>query len=214
MSFTDLLTGNRIVRKAADAMLARYARKRTLFLDRADGAELQRKTLHRLIAKARDTRFGREHDFASIRTVADYQSRVPIRDYEAFWKDYWQASYPNIENVTWPRKIPYYALSSGTTSGSTKYIPISHEMLQSNRKAAFTTIAFHRHLYPDVPLLNGRIFFLGGNTDMSPQADGSKPGDLSAIAALEVSPFIRPYTFPPLELSRIADWEENCRQWR
>ena len=37
------------------------------------------------------------------------------------------------------RKIPYYALSSGTTSGTTKYIPVSREMVASNKKAAFTT---------------------------------------------------------------------------
>ena len=210
-TFAELSTGNRLVRKAADAVLARFSRKRTLYLDRVDAAELQQQTLLNLVRKARRTRFGREHDFDSIRSVADYQARVPVRDYEAFWKEYWQAAYPHLDNVTWPGRIPYYALSSGTTSGTTKYVPVSKEMLASNRKAAFTTLAFYRNLHPDVPLFNGRIFFLGGNTDMTRQPDGSQPGDLSAIAAVEVPRLLRPYTFPPLDLSAIGNWEQKVQ---
>lgn len=212
MSFADVLTGNRLVRKAADAFLARFARQRTLSLDALDVPAAQERALLKLVRTARHTRFGREHDFAGIRSVADYQARVPVRDYEAFWKSYWQAAYPRLENATWPGWIPYYALSSGTTSGTTKYIPVSREMLSSNRKAAFTTLAFYRHVYPDVPLFNGRVFFLGGRTDMPPKADGSREGDLSAIAAVEVSGLLRPYTFPPLELSRLADWDAKLRR--
>ena len=52
--------------------------------------------LLRLVRQRRGTRFGRDHDFARIRTVADYQRRVPLRDYEAFWKDYWQPAFPHL----------------------------------------------------------------------------------------------------------------------
>jgi hypothetical protein len=210
-TLTEMLTGNRLVRKFADAALAVFARKRTLALDRMNAGEVQSRTLLRLVRRARRTRFGRDHDFTTIRSVADFQSRVPVRDYEAFWKEYWQPVYPRIEDSTWPGRIPYYALSSGTTSGATKYIPVSKEMLSSNRKAAFTTLALYRFVHPDVPLFNGRVFFLGGRTDMPAKLDGSREGDLSAIAAVAVSPLLRPYAFPPLELSGIADWDTRLR---
>lgn len=211
MSFADVLTGNRLVRWAADNMLARFSRKRTLFLDAADAPALQERTLLTLIRKARQTRFGKEHDFESIRSVADYQQRVPVRDYEAFWAQYWQPGFPRIEDITWPGHIPYFALSSGTTSGTTKYIPISNEMLKSNRKAAFTTLAFYRHLFPNERLFNGRVLFLGGNTGMKREANGSRSGDLSAIAAVEISNLLRPYTFPPLDIASIGDWDTKLR---
>ncbi len=211
MTLADLLTGNRLIRWAADNVLARFGRKRTDYLDAIDAAALQERTLLKLVHKARNTRFGKEHDFAAIRTVADYQQRVPVRDYEAFWTNYWQPSFPRIDNITWPGFIPYYALSSGTTSGTTKYIPISRQMLKSNRKAAFTTLAFYRHLFPNERLFSGRVFFLGGNTGMRSEANGSRSGDLSAIAAVEVSSLLRPYAFPPLELSGIGDWDTKLR---
>ena len=39
------------------------------------------------------------HDFARVRSVADYQRRVPLREYEAFWADYWRGPYPALRGV-------------------------------------------------------------------------------------------------------------------
>lgn len=203
----DTFTGSPIVRRLADTGLVRYAYHRTKALDRLDVPRVQRKILARLLRKAEQTRFGRDHSFAGIRNIKDYQAAVPVRDYEAFWQQYWQPVFPNLEGATWPEPIPYYALSSGTTSGTTKYIPISREMLASNRKAAFTTMGLFRSFAPKADIFGGRLFFLGGNTDMRLETNGSRSGDLSAIATIEISPLTRSFTFPPRELSGIANWE-------
>jgi hypothetical protein len=193
--------------------MLRYAHHRAVALDQMDVARVQRNTLLRLVRKARNTRFGRDHDFNRIASIADYQARVKVHEYEWFWNNYWKDAYPRIDNITWPGKIPYYALSSGTTSGATKYIPVSHEMVASNRKAGFTTTALFRHAYPGAKLLNGKFFFLGGSTDLRKQADGSLAGDLSGIAAREVYGAIRPYTFPPEEMTLITNWEEKVQRF-
>jgi hypothetical protein len=211
--FLAPLAGKRWVRKAADAVLLRYAHVRTRDLDAMDAGRVQHATLLKLVHHARKTRFGQDHDFSRISSVADYQARVGIHDYEWFWNRYWKDSYPNLDNVSWPGKIPYYALSSGTTSGTTKYIPVSREMVASNKKTAFTTLALFRHANPTARLFTGKFFFLGGSTDLRRQADGSLAGDLSGIAAKEVQEFLRPYTFPPLDLSLLTDWEEKMRRF-
>jgi hypothetical protein len=113
--------------------------------------------------------------------------------------------------------VPYFALSSGTTSGTTKYLPVSREMLASNRRAALTTLALFLAAHPGTPLFTGRLFFLGGSTDLqdlarqagSPARGPVLAGDLSGIAAREVSPLMRPYTFPPLDLALLQDWEKK-----
>ncbi|HZT79206.1 MAG TPA: GH3 auxin-responsive promoter family protein, partial [Gemmataceae bacterium] len=209
MTVLQRLAGQRLVRRAADAALHRYARRRAAFLDRLNVAEAQRSALLRLVRRARDTRFGRDHDFARVRSVADYQRRVPLREYEALWQQYWQPAYPVLRDVTWPGLIPYFALSSGTTSGTTKYVPVSREMVASNRRAALTTLALFLAARPDARLFTGRIFFLGGSTDLTPLAPGVLGGDLSGIAAREVSDVLRPYTFPPLGLALLRDWERK-----
>src|SRR4051812_47060924 len=106
-----------LVRKVADAVQLRLAHLRVAELDRLDTARAQRNQLLKLVRTARHTRFGRDHDFGRIETVADYQERVPVRDYEYFWTRYWKDSYPRLDDLTWPGFTPYYALSSGTTSG-------------------------------------------------------------------------------------------------
>lgn len=202
----ELFTANRLTRAIADRSLVAYARFHTKALDRLDVARVQEKTLLQLVQKASGTRFGIDHRFQEIRSIRDYQQRVPVQEYEYFWQNYWKDAYPNLANITWPGAIPYFALSSGTTSGATKYIPISHEMLASNRQAAKTTISLFRNYYPQANVLGGKFFFLSGNTNLRVEKNQSRAGDLSAIAAIEVNNLIRPYTFPPLELSGIADW--------
>jgi hypothetical protein len=181
-------------------------------LDHHSPVAQQEKTLIHLIRQAANTAFGRDHGFAAIRTVADYQRQVPLRDYEAFWRDYWQPAFPHLTNVTWPGQTPYLALSSGTTTGSTKYIPVSAAMLASNRRAALTGLSWFCAAYPHASLFSGRMFFLGGNTDLTrpgPAFPQTLAGDLSGIAIREVPSILRSYTFPPLDLALLTDWEEK-----
>jgi hypothetical protein len=193
--------------------MLRIAHHRAVTLDNLDVAVTQRNTLMRLVRHAKRTQFGRDHDFSRIASIADYQARVPVREYEWFWTHYWKAAYPRLDNITWPGQIPYYALSSGTTSGATKYIPVSWEMVRSNKKAAFTTTGLFRHSNPTAKLFTGKFFFLGGSTDLRNQEDGSLAGDLSGIAARELYEFLRPYTFPPGEMTLITNWEEKVTRF-
>jgi hypothetical protein len=212
MSLLEGLSGHRLARRAVDAMFRHYAHWRVGLLERRSAAAQQEQTLHRLVRQAARTRFGRDHGFATIRTVADYQSRVPLRDYEAFWGEYWRPAFPHLTNCTWPGPVPYLALSSGTTTGGTKYIPVSAEMLTSNRRAALTTLAWFRAAHPDAALFTGRMFFLGGSTDLSrpdPSFPQTHAGDLSGIASREVPTVLRPYTYPPPDLALLSDWEEK-----
>ncbi len=210
-SVLQRLSRTPFVGRAADKILKSYAKRRTRALDSCSAARCQQQTLLRLVRRARNTCFGRDHDFAHIRSLLDYQQRVPLRDYEAFWQEYWQPAFPQLAGVSWPQPIPYFALSSGTTSGTTKYIPVSRAMLASNRRAALSTLALFLAANPGSPLFTGRIFFLGGSTDLKRLSPGVRAGDLSGIAAREVSALLRPFTFPPLDLALISDWEEKVQ---
>jgi hypothetical protein len=220
MAFLHSLAGHPFIRRLADRALGRYAVRRVAELDRLDYRAYQERTLLRLVKHARDTRFGRDHDFAGIRTRLDYQQRVPLRDYEGFWASYWQKPFPYLAGITWPEPIRYFGLSSGTTTGATKYLPLSSQLLHSNTKAALTTLAWFLAVHPGTPLLAGRLFFLGGSTDLVDlsAATGTQRqlrpgkvlgGDLSGITAIEAPGWMRPYTFPPVELALMKDWEQK-----
>jgi hypothetical protein len=223
------------VRRTADAAFGHWARHRAGQLERCSTMTAQCHLLLRLVRRAANTRFGLDHDFASIRTVRDYQDRVPLRDYEAFWTEYWEPAFPMLGGVTWPTAIPYLAMSSGTTTGRTKYIPVSREMLAANRLGALTSLAWLRTAHPETRLFTGRMFFLGGSSDLqeigvrgqgsgvrdklsslTPHPSPLTPisvlaGDLSGIVAREVPSLFRPFTYPPLEIALDRDWDHKLQ---
>ena len=199
------------VRTLVNRGFRRGARRRLSRLEESDPIRVQERTLLKLVHKARATRFGRDHGFASIRCVADFQRAVPLRTYEDVWKFYFRDAYPVFDNLTWPGRIPYLALTSGTTQGATKYIPVSRSMLASNRKAAQTMVAAHLASRPGSRLFHGRLFFLGGSSDLERPAPGVQQGDLSGIVARELNELLRPYTFPPLALALEPDWDRKLQ---
>ncbi len=196
----------------ATRMLRRYARYRLAQLARQDPVAEQQRQLLRLVHRARNTRFGREHDFAAVRSVRDFQDRVRLRRYDDMWQTYWQASFPRLVDCTWPGTIPFFALSSGTTSGTTKYIPCSAEMNAANAWAAIDILVHHIANRPQGRVLGGKSFMLGGSTDLTELAPGIRAGDLSGIAAHQIPRWAQFYSFPPRELALIADWEDKVEK--
>jgi hypothetical protein len=189
-----------------------YARRRMTALARLDPIAAQRATLLRLVSRAAATAFGRLHDFAGIRTVEDYQRAVPLRRYEQFWREFWQPRFPVLDDCTWPGRIPFFALSSGTSSGTTKYIPVTRAMNRSNVRASLDLVSFHLSARPQSRAFAGKSFLLGGSTALHEEAPGVYSGDLSGIAAHTTPWWARPWTFPGRELALIADWESKLER--
>jgi hypothetical protein len=203
------VAGARPVRAAVNAGFHAFAHRRMRRLDRLDTVETQRETLLDLVRRAKRTRFGRDHGFEQIRSVDDFQRRVPTRTYEDLWGAYLKDRYPVFEDLTWPGRIPYLALTSGTTTGATKYIPVSREMLASNQKAARTLIASYLAARPRSRLFGGKLFFLGGSTALEHPAPGIGQGDLSGIVAHTLGTWLKSYTFPPLDLALEPNWDRK-----
>ena len=186
-----------------------YARRRLKRLAALDPAAVQERELLKLVRKAAATRFGKDHDFAAIKTVADFQARVPLRRYEQMWRDYWQPAFPLLDDISWPGRIPFFAVSSGTTSGASKYIPLTAATRRSNVRAALDVLAFHARARPDSRFFAGPTFMLGGSTALVEEAKGVFSGDLSAIAAKTLPFWAKPYAFPPNDLALLADWDQK-----
>lgn len=193
----------------ATPLLRLHARYRLAVLRQLVPPAVQERQLLSLIEKAKDTRFGRDHGFIHIRSVAGFQNQVPLRKYEDFWETYWQADFPRLSDVSWPGTIPYFAKTSGTTTGVTKFIPCSHQMIRSNIRAGIDLYVHHVANRPDSRVLGGESFQLGGSTDLRELEDGIFVGDISGILANRMPWWTRGRYFPPESLTRIADWDEK-----
>ncbi len=191
----------------ATGLLRLYARRRLATLARQDAIAEQQRQLLRLVRRAAATQFGRDHGFSDIRSVGDYQNRVQLQSYEDMWESYWRREFPRLTDCSWPGTMPFFALTSGTTSGATKYIPCSTEMNRANSWAAIDVLVHHVADRPASRILAGKSFMLGGSTDLVEQTPGIRSGDLSGIAVSQVPWWAQRYSFPPREMALISDWE-------
>jgi hypothetical protein len=190
-------------------LLRLHAARRWRQLAAEDPVAAQERQLLRLVRRAEATRFGRDHGFARIGDVRGFQERVPLRRYDALWEEYWRAGFPHLTDRTWPGRIPFFAVSSGTATGAVKHIPCSWAMVRANARAAFDTIAHHLAATPASRLGDGAFFVLGGSTDLKELAPGIRAGDISGIAAWAQPWWARPFAFPPPEIRFLTDWEEK-----
>ena len=108
-----------------------------LHLPKKDARSQQLRVLKKLLKRARFTEFGQQYDFDKILLSQDvgaaFQQAVPVHDYNKIYEQWWKKTVEGVPDVTWPGKIKFYALSSGTSEAASKYIPVTKEMLRSNR---------------------------------------------------------------------------------
>ncbi len=189
-----------------------YAMLRTRRLEAIRPATAQAATLKRLLHRAVDTDFGRAHRFATINSIESYQSQVPIRDYADFWTDWWEPAYPGLVNISWPGKIPYFSLTSGTTTGRSKYIPYTIDMRRSAVRGFLDLLCFHLKCRPQSRLMGGAVLALTGPVGLDSATDGATEAAVSTITADALPGWLRHRVLPPPELADLDDWQEKIHR--
>src|SRR5262245_6696179 len=104
-----------VIRPAAARMLDWYVSYRRRAWEHVirEPIATQERTLRHLVHRARRTQFGREHDFGGVRSIVDYQARVPLRDYLEF-KPWLERSLAGHADVLWPGRTRLWVKTSGT----------------------------------------------------------------------------------------------------
>ncbi|MGH7407602.1 MAG: GH3 auxin-responsive promoter family protein, partial [Candidatus Methylomirabilales bacterium] len=166
---------------------------------------VQETTLLRLVARARDTVYGQAHEFNRIRSVADYQRQVPVREYLDF-RPLWQRALAGAHDLTWPGRPRHWVNTSGTTAGE-KLIPVTTEALASHRKGGWDAFLLAADRVGPAHLLGGPMLFLGGTSALRPVGRGCLVGDLSGLVVRRLPPGLRRRYSPGPTVAAIPDWE-------
>jgi acyl-CoA synthetase (AMP-forming)/AMP-acid ligase II len=167
---------------------------------------LQQKTFEGLIAQAKTTSFGKDHQFDQIKTYDDFKKLVPVKDYEEL-SPYIKRVVDGEADVMWPGKPTYLTKTSGTTSG-VKYIPISKESMPEHIKAARNALLSYIHETGNADFVDGKMIFLQGSPVLAEKA-GIPTGRLSGIVAHHVPGYLQKNRMPSYDINCIEDWEEK-----
>lgn len=135
----------------------------------------QERVLRRLLKANRGTAFGQAHDFAAIRTPAEFSARVPLAEYEAF-EDSIRAAREGHDFSLAAERPELLEPTSGS-SGAPKLIPVTPSLRREFAAAVQPWIAWLLLAHPRL-LLGRHYWAVSPNTPMaleSPRADGHVP---------------------------------------
>jgi len=117
--------------------------------------ETQRRRLTDLLSKNCSSRFGRKYDFGSIRSVEEFQSRVPMMD-ETTLRAYADEIADGHKDVLFPGLPDCLQPTSGSTAGS-KLIPYSRALRREYQAGIAPWVADMFWRYPQ--LLSGSAYW-------------------------------------------------------
>ncbi|MBN2613681.1 MAG: GH3 auxin-responsive promoter family protein [Bacteroidales bacterium] len=169
---------------------------------------LQEKTLRKLLVKAKNTAFGKKYGFETIlqsdNLVRVFQSQVPVYDYEKLYFEFWNRLLKGEADVTWPGKVKYFGLTSGTSNDSSKRVPVTRDMIKSIRKAGIRQLLALTDFNLPANFFQKSILMVGGSTNLVKIEDYFE-GDLSGILASKL-PFWFNKFYKPGKLSKERNW--------
>jgi hypothetical protein len=170
----------------------------------------QRRIWRDLVSRMAATAYGRAAGLESGMSYDAFRQRVPLQNYEQL-RPYIDRMKRGEADVLWPGTCVLFAVSSGTTAGRTKYLPVTVEMLSHFRQTGHESLLYYTARIGRTSVFRGRHLYLGGSTALMPLPDSAPfpaySGDLSGIAALNLPPWVEKYFYEPGgTIAQMADW--------
>ena len=180
-----------------------------------DFIKAQEKVLKKLLTKAQNTAFGEHYRFHKILTkkdmVAAFQESVPTFDYNSMFKNWWYRAINGEGFVSWPGRVKYFALTSGTSESSSKQIPVTGDMIRAIRRISIRQlVSTARYKFP-IEFYEKGILMVGGSTHLNYNGTYYE-GDLSGISAGNIPFWFQHFYKPGKRISRERDWETKLEE--
>jgi hypothetical protein len=172
--------------------------------------EVQQEWFFKLIKTAKDTEWGKKYDYKSIKSVNEFQRRVPVSTYEDIFP-YINRLRRGEKNILWPEEIKWYAKSSGTTAGKSKFIPVSESTIEEcHFKGGKDVLTLYLNNNPDSEIFDGKGLLMGGSSNIQEVNNSSYyEGDLSAILIQNMPYWAQLMRTPSLAIAMMEEWESK-----
>ncbi len=169
----------------------------------------QEKLMFEFVEAAKNTLFGKEHSFSTIKTYEDFKQHVPLRDYEELLP-YFEKIKSGEADILWKGRPLFLGKTSGTTS-KTKYIPVTKESLDNQVVAPQYAALNYGHRYKKYSFLKGKIL-LFSDGHIFEKINGIKAAPISTIANACVPFMYKWLRLPSDKINAIPEYEERIRE--
>jgi GH3 auxin-responsive promoter len=176
----------------------------------------QRHVLRQLLERGQYTAFGKHYGFGDILNmevdfIKAFRERVPIYTYNEMFEQWWHRCQQGEENVAWPGKVKYFALSSGTSESASKHIPVTQDMIRSIKNVGFKQLYSMANFNIRPATFEKGILMLGGTTSLFEKGEYYE-GDMSGISAKNMPKLVSSLLYKPGQrISKRPKWEERIK---
>ncbi len=172
-----------------------------------NAVEVQNDLFFKLLEAGKSTGFGKKHGFDSITDRDSYRTNIPVQSYETL-KPYIQRLLKGQQFELWPTEIKWFAISSGTTSEKSKFIPVSFEALDECQfRGARDLMTIYCHNNPNSKIFEGKSLMIGGSHEVNKLHNNSFCGDLSAVMMNNLPFWVNLLRTPKAKIALMSDWE-------
>jgi GH3 auxin-responsive promoter len=177
--------------------------------------DLQKKELKELLITAGQTEFGKHYNFADIlgtfrrgdkEFYKQFKTNIPIHTYNKMFGDWWNMAFKGGKNICWPGRVKYFALSSGTSEASSKYIPVTKDMTKAIQKTSIRQILTLSKYDLPPEIFESGIMMLGGSTHLNNRGSFFE-GDLSGIQAARLPFWFQHFYKPGKKIAKNRLWD-------
>ncbi|MFM2206228.1 MAG: hypothetical protein RL213_203 [Bacteroidota bacterium] len=174
--------------------------------------EVQSEWFRRLLDSAKNTEWGQRYDYRSIRTEQEFRERVPVQNYDSL-KPFIDRTLKGEQNILWPTDIRWFAKSSGTTAGKSKFIPVSQEAMEEcHYKGGKDLLSIYCNLNPETKIFTGKGLTMGGSHHPNDPGSIISYGDISAVLMQNLPFWAQMIRTPELSIALMDNWEEKIER--
>lgn len=167
--------------------------------------QTQNELLMDIVASRVNTKFGREHHFAAIKSYADFKHNVAVQSYEDL-RPYIEDAEKGIANSINLSAPLMYAQTSGTT-GKPKYIPILKETIAQYKNSQHI---FAYALFRAIPTVyQGKTLAIVSPAIEGKLDTGTPYGAMSGLIYKSMPRFVRAKYVVPPNVFELTDYEQK-----
>jgi len=180
----------------------------SFYLAEKNPVRAQNKVLGKIIRKNKNTIYGKKYNFKNIKSISDFQKKVPIITYPDI-KKYIDLMRLGKNNILVHNKVIYFATSSGTTSNP-KFIPITKTRMNFHRGEFLLWV---KHILKNrINIFRGKtLYFAGG--DLNGYTEGKIPyGNISGYLVRNSSKFVKRKLVVNSDILNIQDFNIKMKK--
>lgn len=168
----------------------------------------QQKILKKILRQLSNTELGTDLKFSEIKTYDNFRNRVPVTQYE-FYENYIEKIKSGQQKVMTDKPVKWFAKTAGTTSGKSKLVPITTQIMkQCHVRGTFFALSKIHQQDKSIRLLSHKNLLIPGGIYDTLDC-GITVADVSAIISINIPFIYRGYYTPDIHVQTFSKWEEK-----